>query len=79
VLRLLLERGVDVNKTYTHNLTALMWAAGYGRKAAVELLLAHGVDPRIRDDRGKTAADIARDQRHPEVSALLEQASAQSN
>ena len=66
---LLLDRGLDVDARYKHDLTALMWAAGYGR--CVKLLLERGADPKLRDDRGKTAADIAREQGYQDVAALL--------
>ncbi len=63
---LLIEAGVDVNRRYGHGLTALMWAAGHDASAGVEdvdatlkVLLDHGAAPDLRDDRGKTAADIA--------------------
>jgi hypothetical protein len=60
-----------VNHLYNHNLTALMWAAGYGKVECVELLLERGADPRLRDDRGKTARDIAAEQGHQAVVAML--------
>jgi ankyrin repeat protein len=69
---MLLDAGVDANATYRHDLTALMWAAGYGKADTVRLLLARGADPARRDDRGKTAGDIARDGRYADVAALLE-------
>jgi len=34
--------GVDPNAVYTHELTALMWAAGYGHDDTVRALLAAG-------------------------------------
>ena len=71
VVALLLDAGVDVNKTYHHDLTALMWAAGYGKTETVKLLLARGADPALKDDRGKTAGEIARDAKHEEVAELL--------
>ncbi len=67
----LLDAGVDVNRQYGHGLTALMWAAGHdaseGREdveATLDLLLARGADRAAKDDRGETAADIARDLGH---------------
>jgi ankyrin repeat protein len=68
---LLLERGVEVNHLYAHNLTALMWAAGYGKSECVRLLLDRGADPRLKDDRGKTARDIAQEQGFGETATLL--------
>jgi ankyrin repeat protein len=63
----LLQAGVDVNRRYAHGLTALMWAAGYDASAGVDdvdatikTLIEHGAALDLKDDRGKTAADIAR-------------------
>jgi len=71
-VQLLLDRGVAVNRLYYHNLTALMWAAGYGQADCVRLLLERGADRALKDDRGKTAADIAGEQGYAEVAALLQ-------
>jgi hypothetical protein len=59
---------------YNHKLTALMWASGYGRIESVRLLLERGADPSLKDDRGKTAADIAAEQGHQAVAQLLRDA-----
>jgi ankyrin repeat protein len=74
----LIDAGVDVNRTYGHGLTALMWAAGYADGAGTDdirevlgLLVAHGASPDARDDRGKTAVEIARDLGHREVADYL--------
>ena len=69
---LLLEAGVDVNAVYAHDLTALMWAAGYGKTATVKALLAAGASPTLKDDRGKTALDIAREGKFADTVTLLE-------
>jgi hypothetical protein len=37
----------------------------------VKRLLERGADAALKDDRGKTAADIARESRHAEVAELL--------
>ena len=67
VVELLIAAGVDVNRRYAHGLTALMWAAGHDASAGVEdvgatlkTLIDHGAAVDLKDDRGKTAADIAR-------------------
>jgi uncharacterized protein len=49
-----------------------MWAAGYGQEATVQLLLAQGADRKLKDGRGKTAADIALEGKHADVVKLLE-------
>jgi ankyrin repeat protein len=48
-----------------------MWAAGYGRTDTVRALLAAGARADVADDRGKTAADIARDGGYSETVAAL--------
>ena len=74
----LIEAGVTVNRTYGHGLTALMWAAGYADGAGTDdireviaLLLTHGASPDARDDRGKSAVEIARDLGHREIADYL--------
>jgi uncharacterized protein len=67
IVALLIDAGVDVNRRYAHDLTALMWAAGADASAGVEdvdatlkILLDHGAVVDLKDDRGQSAADIAR-------------------
>jgi ankyrin repeat protein len=73
-VRSLLAHGVDVNARGRHELTALMWAAGQGHAETVEVLLKSGADASLRDDRGKTAADIAAEAAHGEVADRLRSA-----
>jgi uncharacterized protein len=54
-IKLLLDNGADVNGRSENGITALMMAAAYGRKDMVELLLAKGADPALKDKEGKTA------------------------
>jgi ankyrin repeat protein len=74
IVSLLIANGVDADAVYRNDLTALMWAAGFGKTATVKALLDAGADPRRRDNRGKTAADIARDQNFSDTAALLDAA-----
>jgi ankyrin repeat protein len=74
----LVDAGVDVNRRYGHGLTALMWAAGHDAsegsqdvEATLKLLLARGADRDAKDDRGKTAADIARNLGHAREATIL--------
>ncbi len=71
---MLLARGVNPNAVYNNDLTALMWAAGFGKTATVKALLAAGAKPQMRDNRGKTAADMAREANFAETAALLDAA-----
>ena len=69
---LLLDQGVPIDGIYDNQLTALMWAAGQGSVATTRLLLARGARTSLRDDRGLSAADIARQAGHAEVLALFD-------
>jgi uncharacterized protein len=78
VVELLIAASVDVNRRYAHGLTALMWAAGHDASAGVDdveatikTLIAHGAAVDLKDDRDKTAADIARELGHEPAAALL--------
>ena len=80
VVELLIAAGVDVNRRYAHGLTALMWAAGHDASAGVDdveatlkALIDHGAALDLKDDRGNTAADIARALGHERATKVLEQ------
>jgi uncharacterized protein len=70
-LEQLLRAGTPVNGRLDRDLTLLMWTAGYGQEPAARLLLEKGADRSLRDDRGKTAADIARETNHSALAQLL--------
>jgi len=72
IVTLFLAKGVDPNAVYQNDLTALMWAAGNGKPATVRVLLAAGAKTGLKDNRGKTALDMAREAKYAEVVALLE-------
>lgn len=74
VVVLLLHAGIDPNAVYAHELTALMWAAGYGHDETVKALLDAGAQRDRKDDRGKTALDLAREGNYPATVQLLEAA-----
>ena len=73
---MLLAKGVDANAVYANDLTALMWAAGFGKTATVKALLDAGARADLKDNRGKTALDIAREGKFDETAKLLENAGA---
>ena len=52
-----------------------MWAAGYGHTETVRSLLAAGARADLKDDRHKTALDIAREGNFSETMKVLEAAS----
>ena len=70
-LELLLAAGTPVDGRMDHELTLLMWTAGYGQEGTARLLLQRGADRSLRDDRGKTAAEIARELNYTELAQLL--------
>jgi len=49
-----------------------MWAAGQGQAKTVKYLLDNGADPSLKDNRGKTARDIAADTGHLDVRKVLD-------
>jgi uncharacterized protein len=80
VVKHLIAAGVDVNLRYAHSLTALMWAACHDASAGVDdveatlkLLIERGAAVDLKDDRGKTAADIAHELGHERATKVLEQ------
>ncbi len=67
LVRLLLERGTPVNArqgTSGMGFTPLMEAALNGQTEMVDLLLEHGADRTMRDEKGQTAGDYARQNGH---------------
>lgn len=70
----LVRSGTQVNARLDNEGTLLMWAAGYGHEAAVRFLLEQGADRKLKDNRGQTAADIAREANFLAVAKLLESA-----
>lgn len=71
VAAMLVAAGADVNARQGHEYTPLMGAAQNGLTATVDLLLAHGVDPKAYNDDILTAADLADRAGHPAVAATI--------
>jgi ankyrin repeat protein len=71
IVRVLLESGADVNASQHGGYTPLLQAAAAGRKDLVLLLLEHGARPDCVCDRGKSAADYAKERGHAEVAEIL--------
>jgi uncharacterized protein len=69
---LLLERGALVDALAPNGTTSLMMAAQYGTEDAAMLLRKRGADPRLRNGRGQTAADLARVAERDKLAARLE-------
>ena len=58
VMRLLLDRGADINSKDDANQTPLHMAALSGQKLAMQLLLDRGADTNIRDLHNQTPFDL---------------------
>jgi ankyrin repeat protein len=74
ITRLLLARGAPVNARQGNpetGFTPLMEAAMNGQVEMVNLLLEHGADRTLRDDKDLTAADHARQRGHAKLVDLL--------
>jgi ankyrin repeat protein len=70
---LCLQHGGIINKqTDKIRYTPLMAAAQFGELNAVRWLLAHGADLHLKDSAGRTALQIARDEKRNAVVAVLE-------
>lgn len=67
----LIKAGADVNAVNPKAGTALSFAAMFNRVALVDLLLAHGADPSLKDAQGLTAADHATRQGFNEMAERL--------
>jgi ankyrin repeat protein len=75
VVKLLLDRGAVVDAASPNRSTPLMMAAQYGREGSVDVLLAHGADPKLKNDRGLNAADFARLGKRAALAARLDKLS----
>lgn len=77
IVRVLLDRGADVNAGGTDDRPALSWAAQWGHAETVKVLLDRGASIHAKDVFNKTPFDAARDGRGDkagEILSLLEQA-----
>eukprot|EP00618_Florenciella_parvula_P012877 CAMPEP_0119466134 /NCGR_PEP_ID=MMETSP1344-20130328/926_1 /TAXON_ID=236787 /ORGANISM="Florenciella parvula, Strain CCMP2471" /LENGTH=466 /DNA_ID=CAMNT_0007498431 /DNA_START=373 /DNA_END=1773 /DNA_ORIENTATION=+ len=85
--RLLIEAGSDVTakdvsqrgQGYNGHLTSLMLAAIYGHVECTRLLIEAGSDVTAKSDYRNTAKDLAQQEGHPAVVALLEEAMQQAS
>lgn len=58
LIKALLDKGLDINATNNKGETPLMVAAGNKNHSLYRLLLKHGANPALRNNRGQTAEDI---------------------
>ncbi len=68
---LLLENGADVDVRDEQGMTALHFAALYGRTEHVRLLLKHGAEVTFVAESGKTAVDYARENNYLTIVEML--------
>ncbi|MBO0912271.1 MAG: ankyrin repeat domain-containing protein [Acidobacteria bacterium] len=71
IVRLLLEHGAPADAQQQGGWTALHAAAQYGDMEMVRDLLQHGAGPLLRNDDGKSPADLAEAKGHKELLKLL--------
>jgi ankyrin repeat protein len=72
IVRILLERNVDVNLGDRDGWPALSWASEKGHDAVVKLLLqAEGIDINSKDDEGRTALSYALPRNKTSTAQLL--------
>lgn len=76
IVRMLIERGSDVNAKTTFGGTALMEASFNGHTEIVKVLLKHRADVNAKNNDGQTALMFAKSKGHTEVERLLQQAGA---
>lgn len=70
IAKILLRAGANVNATSRSGATPLHRAAYIGNSDMCKLLMAHGADVTLVDERGHTAADLARNNAHTAVADL---------
>ena len=71
---LILGHKFDVNGRDAAGRTILFQAAATGRPSLVKDLLARGCNPKVRDAKGRTAADVARSNGWEEIAEMLDAA-----
>jgi ankyrin repeat protein len=78
IVEMLLNAGIDPNRRYNADLTALMWAAGHADNApkeqglrTVKLLIERGATVDLVDDRGRSALMIAATLDHGAIARAL--------
>ena len=72
IIRLLLEQHAYIDAESPNGTTPLMMAAHYGTPEATKLLLEEGADPLIRNEKGLTALDFAKNSPNRESEIYVE-------
>ncbi|NXR80048.1 ASZ1 protein, partial [Pycnonotus jocosus] len=71
VVAFLVAHGSHINAQDENGYTALIWAAQYGHKSVILKLLELGADKNLQTKDEKTAADLAKINKHLEIFSLL--------
>ncbi|NXM73097.1 ASZ1 protein, partial [Serilophus lunatus] len=71
VVALLVAHGSHINAQDENGYSALIWAAQYGHRSVVLKLLELGADKNLQTKDEKTAADLAKINKHSEIFCLL--------
>uniref|UniRef100_A0A8B9PZJ3 Ankyrin repeat, SAM and basic leucine zipper domain containing 1 n=1 Tax=Apteryx owenii TaxID=8824 RepID=A0A8B9PZJ3_APTOW len=71
VVALLVAYGSHINAQDENGYSALMWAARHGHKSVIFKLLELGADKNLQTKDEKTAADLAKINKHSEIYSLL--------
>jgi ankyrin repeat protein len=71
VVKILLEKGADINKANIDGQTPLMMAVGMGHEEVVEALLEYGANINAKTNEGYTAFDMVYEKEFPEIATLL--------
>ena len=71
MVKLLIERGADINAIVGPNATALNAAAWRGDETMAAWLLEYGANPDAKDFEGKTALQRAEENGHESIAALI--------
>ena len=53
-------------------LTQLMWAAGQGHAETARFLVSKGANKSLKDERGLTALEMAKEAGHAQIAAMLQ-------
>jgi ankyrin repeat protein len=73
VVKLLLQRGADINAIDSGGYTPLHYASLNGADTSILLYLIHaGADIYVKNSNGKTIVDVARERNHFETASFLE-------
>ena len=72
VVRELVRQGANINARNSDGDTPLTNAACWGSERVVRFLLAHSANPNLRDGMNISAAELARQQGHTKIAALMQ-------